>query len=584
MSRGVRGVAFAPTLREKEPVLISAVRERTWPEDVDAGEQDVQGLPVGGDGDGDGDVGYDANIARKVEEARRIRAARKAEALVDDFISVEESTRAYLDEADISFIQHDGLYRHRATRKSKWEDGDEEKPPQASTPRPRSSDSDAEPQDDGPDYFDDGLDEESFDAHRRLDGRIHMSLREDEALSRLECISMIENNIEDEEDRKWELQQIQKGFSSGLKPSREARRASRLLEAESSSAASMEEKAPLPHTSLQAVLSLVNTDLKRSKAQLDEAHSRLSQIQLMMAEGRKAMDAQETRVRESAEALEFYHSLKQSMDDYADMVDELFPRLEQLETEWEEILLSRKNRLIPSGEFAARQQSLAEQKDLLLAEVDTGLVSPGILLPRLQAWQARFPESYEQSFVDLCIPPLLEMFCRLDLVGLDPVAGGTSAQQLLQSASRYLAEGTSEEILKRLLTMFIAPRLTKLLASSYDPLCAEQSRVVSHLHGELSELLPPSSRLLATLNSILERCFLDVRVTTQEEGLALLESGVVLAESLESSVDLAKRAVGAYAREAPFSLSAEALPGLAVDDLKQLVGMDQRATTGTDRH
>ena len=575
-SKNLRGVAVTLAAREKECYSLDSVRDKDWVETT-ATEEGI-GEPVPGEKDGEEAEGYDAVTVKKIEDARRIRAARKSDVLVADFVSLEETTQSCLDENDIAHIKRGSSFRSHKSSRPHWEDPEEEDEKGASTlkssTRLESSDSESEREDKDHQHEEDELDQESFPAYQRLDGRIQMTLLEDDKSVPIDRIAMIEHDFDDEEDREWEMQQIQKGFSSGLKVSREARRASRAIQADSVLSDANNDKTPLPFTSLQTIYSQLNGHLKRSKIQMEELNAEISQVQLHMAECRKSIEGHEKTREESTEALNIYCSLERFINDFADMADELFPRLENLETEWEEALRSRQSRLMGLDEFDNCQQKLIVQKHAFFIDVGDEFTGPQGLLQRLWLWKAKFPESYEQCFVDLCIPSLVELFCRVEIIGFDPLAvqGNDTIRRLVDSIQDIHQEGISESAVNKIVSMHIIPRLTRMVAAAYDPLLTEQAEIICMIYHEMHAILPPHSRLVVDFKSIIEQCVLEVTISTPEEGVKLLKSSIMLAKSIdETFIEAAKRTVGAIAREPTFPIPDQVLRPLDLAGLEQLL-------------
>lgn len=454
----------------------------------------------------------DAAMRKRVEEARRLRVARQSEALLEEYVSLEDTTQMHLDESDLAFIMRSGggqrRRHHQGSRRPTWEDPDEAEAKAGDETRPEAT-SESDDQD-GRAPADDGLDEEAFEAHRTVSGRITMRVVEDSQLAAVARI--IEGGAEgpddddDEESRRWELQQINKGFSSGTRGSvsvsREARKAGQILQRRlgGSTSRAGEGQKPLGVASTSSLLSEVTQMEDKLSEAIDEARRSLSLVELRQAEVKGLVQQHTDSIRATETDVGFYASLNGLIFEYADMLDYLMPRVEALEQEWVELLMARKKSSQPPQQTESATESLWSRKQLIFAEVEDDFSSPRRLLERLMEWKRRSPQSYEQCFIALCIPGLLEIFGRMALIGFDPTSEQNwVGEQLLSKLD--LPTEAEEEVGRQLLTTILLPKIIVLIRAGYDADNAEHVGNIARLRRELSALLPEGSRLLIAFDA-----------------------------------------------------------------------------------
>ncbi|XP_053443687.1 intron Large complex component GCFC2 isoform X1 [Nycticebus coucang] len=124
---------------------------------------------------------------------------------------------------------------------------------------------------------------------------------------------------------------------------------------------------------------------------------------------------------------------------------------------------------------------------------------PNILL-KFQQWREKFPDSYYEAFISLCIPKLLNPLIRvqlihwnplkLDSIGLKQMPWFTSIEEFINSSvedskKEYSAD---KKILSAVINKTIIPRLTDFIEFIWDPLSTSQTTsLITHCRVILEE-------------------------------------------------------------------------------------------------
>jgi hypothetical protein len=520
-SKSVRGVRTSSTLHTTPELLLSQVRDRM-------GTLEEESVPTEAFVE---EVDEDFELQKKASEARLLRARRSQEGLLENYISLEDTTQMYLDDKDISDMIRQSTSQGRRLRDT-WED-----PEDVERQSEKSSVTESEAEEKGTGAaFEDDLDMEAFDSYKRPSGRIEMKLNEGSDGERPNLVNI---DFDDEETREWELLQIRKGFSTGTPVTREARRATRALAGDYYNPNSAP-KTALPIMQLTAILSQVNKESSRISDEILTLGANLSQIELHRTECRKNIDAQGLVIEEAQRRRAIYGELQSFFVSFSEMVDELMPEVEELEQDWCALLRARKEAKL-EGKIADLDDSL-EYESLrtrtmdLFDDADPAYGDPSNVLEKLSEWKSSYPEAYEQCYGDLCIPPLLEIFVRARQIGWDPLSSGASVKEAFGSILQQFGDISNVEVRNKILTSYFVPRLVTLVGASYCALDPVQAMSLKTLLEELpSLLLPPNVRLLTTLSTLVMNSIMETPIKSSQDAAQLLQTTISLGNVIQDS-------------------------------------------------
>ncbi|XP_012890101.1 PREDICTED: GC-rich sequence DNA-binding factor 2 isoform X2 [Dipodomys ordii] len=122
------------------------------------------------------------------------------------------------------------------------------------------------------------------------------------------------------------------------------------------------------------------------------------------------------------------------------------------------------------------------------------------ILMKFQQWREKFPDSYSDAFVGLCIPKLLNPLIRVQLLDWNPLKlDSTGLRQMpwFMSVEEFMensmedtkkADSSDQKILSAVINKTIIPRLTDFVEFIWDPLSTSQTRsLITHCREILEE-------------------------------------------------------------------------------------------------
>lgn len=431
--------------------------------------------------------------AQMVQEARRRRMeARNEETILDGYISLEKVTQSYLDPYDIhTMISNDGSRRRRRP-KNTWEDPDDI---DESTVKPTRMDSESDLEADMGKAPNEEEEDYSID---RTDGRLPMKVTDID--DRFEQTSLQEP--EDEETRKWELQQLRKGMaSSGTAAPRAARKATNLLAMAAVREQAGAQRELIPSMTVATIREELSSEEQGTQTSLKSLHNDLDQIRAHQAECQRRADELESSMAPVKERVIFFRELEELLRDHAESTGQIL----SLVAELERAQLASRHDADANCMERAKCQSLREK-----------LVDPAKLESKLLEWRDKYPQSFTDSYVDLCVAQLWEPYVRLEFIYFDlfllkEEEDGESVEERLQrSLDQCLPTSlASPESQSQVLASLILPHLGRLIKSTFDVSEPAHYKVLNRLLvyskslGLPSIARPPDTFLIDTIIEVL---------------------------------------------------------------------------------
>ncbi|XP_042555669.1 intron Large complex component GCFC2 isoform X2 [Dipodomys spectabilis] len=122
------------------------------------------------------------------------------------------------------------------------------------------------------------------------------------------------------------------------------------------------------------------------------------------------------------------------------------------------------------------------------------------ILLKFQQWREKFPDSYSDAFIGLCIPKLLNPLIRvqlldwnplkLDSTGLRQMPWFISVEEFMENSMEDTkkADSSDQKILSAVINKTIIPRLTDFVEFIWDPLSTSQTRsLITHCREIIEE-------------------------------------------------------------------------------------------------
>ncbi|KAK2499057.1 hypothetical protein MC885_003031 [Smutsia gigantea] len=143
-------------------------------------------------------------------------------------------------------------------------------------------------------------------------------------------------------------------------------------------------------------------------------------------------------------------------------------------------------------DFQKSQGDILQDLQKIFEDVQDDFCNIQNILLKFQQWREKFPDSYYEAFISLCIPKLLNPLIRVQLIdwnplkfdsiGLKQMPWFTSVEEFMDSSMKDSNTHSSDKkILSAIINKTIIPRLTDFVEFIWDPLSTSQTRsLITH--------------------------------------------------------------------------------------------------------
>ncbi|XP_014444372.1 GC-rich sequence DNA-binding factor 2 [Tupaia chinensis] len=137
-------------------------------------------------------------------------------------------------------------------------------------------------------------------------------------------------------------------------------------------------------------------------------------------------------------------------------------------------------------DFQKSQGDILQDHKKIFEDVHDDFCNIQNILLKFQQWREKFPDSYYEAFIGLCIPKLLNPLIRVQLIGWNPLkldsiglkqmAWFKSIEEFMDSGVENSKEDSSDrKILLVIINKTIIPRLADFVEFIWDPLSTSQT-------------------------------------------------------------------------------------------------------------
>ncbi|XP_012358170.1 GC-rich sequence DNA-binding factor 2 isoform X1 [Nomascus leucogenys] len=158
---------------------------------------------------------------------------------------------------------------------------------------------------------------------------------------------------------------------------------------------------------------------------------------------------------------------------------------------------------LPSAEmidFQKSQGDILQKQKKVFEDVHDDFCNIQNILLKFQQWREKFPDSYYEAFISLCIPKLLNPLIRVQLIDWNPLkldSTGLKEMPWFKSVEEFMdsnvedskkESSSDKKILSTIINKTIIPRLTDFVEFLWDPLSASQTTsLITHCRVILEE-------------------------------------------------------------------------------------------------
>ncbi|XP_014648202.1 PREDICTED: GC-rich sequence DNA-binding factor 2 isoform X1 [Ceratotherium simum simum] len=151
-------------------------------------------------------------------------------------------------------------------------------------------------------------------------------------------------------------------------------------------------------------------------------------------------------------------------------------------------------------DFQKNQDDILQHHKKIFEDVHDDFCNIQNILLKFQQWREKFPDSYYEAFISLCIPKLLNPLIRVQLIdwnplkfdsiGLKQMPWFTSIEEFMDNSTEdsKREDSSDKKILSAVINKTVIPRLTGFIEFIWDPLSTSQTTsLITHCRMILEE-------------------------------------------------------------------------------------------------
>ncbi|XP_036920836.1 intron Large complex component GCFC2 isoform X2 [Sturnira hondurensis] len=152
-------------------------------------------------------------------------------------------------------------------------------------------------------------------------------------------------------------------------------------------------------------------------------------------------------------------------------------------------------------DFQKSQDDILQDRKKIFEDVHDDFCNIQNILLKFQQWREKFPDSYYEAFIGLCIPKLLNPLIRVQLfdwnplkfdsIGIKQMSWFTSIEEFMDNSTddSKKEDSSDKKILPTIINKTVIPRLTGFVEFIWDPLSTSQTTsLITHCTTILDEL------------------------------------------------------------------------------------------------
>ncbi|XP_012612793.2 intron Large complex component GCFC2 [Microcebus murinus] len=147
-------------------------------------------------------------------------------------------------------------------------------------------------------------------------------------------------------------------------------------------------------------------------------------------------------------------------------------------------------------DFQKSQDDILQNQKKVFEDVHDDFCNIQNILLKFQQWREKFPDSYYEAFIGLCIPKLLNPLIRVQLIHWNPLKLDsidlkqmpwfTSVEEFMEDSKKE--DSSDKKILSAIINKTVIPRLTDFVEFIWDPLSTSQTTsLITHCRVILEE-------------------------------------------------------------------------------------------------
>ncbi|XP_069092142.1 intron Large complex component GCFC2 isoform X2 [Pleurodeles waltl] len=161
--------------------------------------------------------------------------------------------------------------------------------------------------------------------------------------------------------------------------------------------------------------------------------------------------------------------------------------------------------------FQENKDTVLKECKRLFEDVHEDFCDIQNILLKFQEWREKFPDSYYDAYISLCLPKILNPLIRIQLITWNPLEDGVDLDQLpwyqsikeFNSAKKEAepkdddgADHSDDDIIPKIIEKTVIPKVSDFVEHVWDPLSSSQTdRLVKHCKSILVDCEPNTAKL-----------------------------------------------------------------------------------------
>ncbi|XP_078503824.1 intron Large complex component GCFC2 [Lissotriton helveticus] len=163
------------------------------------------------------------------------------------------------------------------------------------------------------------------------------------------------------------------------------------------------------------------------------------------------------------------------------------------------------------ADFQKNKSTILKKSKRLFEDVHEDFCDIRNILLKFQEWREKFPDSYYDAYISLCLPKLLDPLIRIQLITWNPLEDSIDLNQMLwhQGIKQFhnskkeaepnkdaVADHSDDDILPKIIKKTIIPKVSDFVEHVWDPLSSSQTdSLVKHCKSILVDTEPHKAKL-----------------------------------------------------------------------------------------
>ncbi|XP_050526915.1 PAX3- and PAX7-binding protein 1 [Daktulosphaira vitifoliae] len=171
--------------------------------------------------------------------------------------------------------------------------------------------------------------------------------------------------------------------------------------------------------------------------------------------------------------------------------------------------------------FRSQIEVVKNDAEVLMDDVLDEFASIDLILKQMFQWKKNYQETYNEAYVNVCLPKLIGPYVRLEMLTWNPLEEDQKFENMLwyKSMQKYTMNGMSSieqltknidlELIPKIIEKIILNKLDQIVVTQWDPLSSKQTKrfsaILKNILDNYPTIDPDSKLLMALLTNLVDR-------------------------------------------------------------------------------